>query len=235
MRLDGRTPQQLRPLRIQPGFIGQAIGSCLIECGKTRVICTACLEEEVPPFLKGQGKGWITSEYGMLPGSTGKRKRRDKDKPDGRTIEIQRLIGRSLRAAVDLQKLGERSIYLDCDVIEADGGTRTTAITGAWIALSLAVKKIMAAGTITQNPITRQIAAVSCGIVKGAPMLDLCYKEDSSADVDFNVVMTDAGEFVEVQGTAEHGVFDEKTLGSLLTLARGGIQELFKQQLDALR
>src|SRR5437867_11528263 len=209
MRLDGRAANQLRSVRITPGFISQAEGSALIEIGHTRVICTATVEETVPVFLKGTSKGWITSEYSMLPRATNIRTPRESTagKKSGRTHEIQRLIGRALRASIELEKLGERQIWIDCDVIEADGGTRTASITGAFIALSLAVKKLMASNKLTQNPIRSHVAAVSVGIVGGVPMLDLNYVEDSSADVDFNLVMTDSDEFVEVQGTAERFAF----------------------------
>jgi ribonuclease PH len=232
MRVDGRQPDQLRPMSITPGFIPQAEGSVLIEIGRTRVICTASLDETVPSFLKGSNKGWITSEYSMIPRATNTRTARESSigKKSGRTQEIQRLIGRSMRAAVELEKLGERQIWIDCDVIEADGGTRTASITGAFIALSLAIRNLMASGRLTQNPIRSHVAAVSVGIVGGVPMLDLNYVEDSSADVDFNVVMTDRDEFVEIQGTAERFPFSGGALNELLDLGRVGIRLLTEVQ-----
>jgi ribonuclease PH len=219
-----------------PGFISQAEGSVLIEVGRTRVICTASVEEMVPVFLKGQGKGWITSEYSMIPRATSTRTPRESStgKRSGRTLEIQRLIGRSLRTAIDLQKLGERTIWLDCDVIEADGGTRTASITGAFVAMSLAIKKLRSAGTMVQNPVRGFVAAVSVGIIGGVPMMDLNYVEDSSADVDFNLVMTDKDEFVEIQGTAERNPFSSSKLNELLDLGRQGIQELIRLQRETL-
>jgi ribonuclease PH len=232
MRLDGRQSDQLRPMNITAGFIAHAEGSVLIEIGRTRVICTASVEETVPAFLKGSNKGWITSEYAMLPRATTTRTTRESSvgKKSGRTQEIQRLIGRSMRAAVELEKLGERQIWIDCDVIEADGGTRTASITGAFIALSLAVKKLMASNKLTQNPIRSHVAAVSVGIVGGVPMLDLNYVEDSGADVDFNLVMTDRDEFVEIQGTAERFPFSGTALNQLLELGRSGIRQLISEQ-----
>lgn len=232
MRVDGRQPDQLRPMTITPGFISQAEGSVLIEMGKTRVICTASVEETVPSFLKGSRKGWITSEYSMIPRATNTRTARESSigKKSGRTQEIQRLIGRSMRAAVELEKLGERQIWIDCDVIEADGGTRTASITGAFIALSLAIRNLMASGKVTQNPIRSHVAAVSVGIIGGVPMLDLNYIEDSGADVDFNVVMTDRDEFVEIQGTAERFPFGGDALNQLLDLGRLGITQLIQVQ-----
>ena len=236
MRVDGRQPDQLRPMTITPGFISQAEGSVLIEIGRTRVICTASVEETVPPFLKGSKKGWITSEYSMIPRATNTRTARESSigKKSGRTQEIQRLIGRSMRAAVELEKLGERQIWIDCDVIEADGGTRTASITGAFIALSLAIKNLMASGKLTQNPIRSHVAAVSVGIIGGVPMLDLNYIEDSGADVDFNVVMTDRDEFVEIQGTAERFPFGGEALHQLLDLGRLGISQLIQAQQNIL-
>lgn len=232
MRVDGRQPDQLRPMSITPGFIPQAEGSVLIEIGRTRVICTASLDETVPSFLRGSNKGWITSEYSMIPRATNTRTARESSigKKSGRTQEIQRLIGRSMRAAVELEKLGERQIWIDCDVIEADGGTRTASITGAFIALSLAIRNLMASGKLTQNPIRSHVAAVSVGIVGGVPMLDLNYVEDSGADVDFNVVMTDRDEFVEIQGTAERFPFSGAALNELLDLGRVGIRLLTEVQ-----
>jgi ribonuclease PH len=221
---------------MSPGFISQAEGSVLIEVGKTRVICTASVEEVVPGFLKGQGKGWITSEYSMIPRATNTRTPRESStgKRSGRTQEIQRLIGRSLRTAVDLEKLGERTIWLDCDVIEADGGTRTASITGAFVAMSLAINKLRTSGAIAQNPVRGFVAAVSVGIIGGVPMMDLNYLEDSSADVDFNLVMTDKDEFVEIQGTAERNPFSSSRLNELLDLGRQGIQQLIRLQRETL-
>jgi ribonuclease PH len=237
MRFEGRTANQLRSVRITPGYIGQAEGSVLIEVGRTRVICTASVEEAVPLFLKGQNKGWITSEYSMIPRATNTRTPRESTvgKKSGRTQEIQRLIGRALRASIELEKLGERQIWIDCDVIEADGGTRTASITGAFVAMSLAIEKLRASNKITQNPIRSHVAAVSVGIIKGAPMLDLDYSEDSTADVDFNVVMTDRDEFVELQGTAERFPFSTAALTQLIDLARAGIRELIEVQRKTLQ
>ncbi len=237
MRSENRASNQLRSVRITPGFIGQAEGSVLIEVGKTRVICTASVEETVPLFLKGQNKGWITSEYSMIPRATNTRTARESTvgKKSGRTQEIQRLIGRALRASIDLEKLGERQIWIDCDVIEADGGTRTASITGAFVAMSLAIEKLMDSKKIMQNPIRSHVAAVSVGIIKGVPMLDLDYSEDSSADVDFNVVMTDRDEFVELQGTAERFPFSTSALNQLIELARFGIGQLIELQRKTLQ
>src|SRR6266571_4490066 len=214
MRLEGRAANQLRSVRITPGFIAQAEGSALIEIGHTRVICTATVEETVPLFLKGTSKGWITSEYSMLPRSTNTRTARESTtgKKSGRTHEIQRLIGRALRASIELEKLGERQIWIDCDVIEADGGTRTASITGAFVAVSLAIDQLLAPRKLAQSPVRSYVAAVSVGVIKGVPMLDLDYTEDSTADVDFNVVMTDRDEFVEIQGTAERFPFNSAVL-----------------------
>ena len=236
-RIDGRSPNQLRPVRITPGFISQAEGSVLIEMGGTRVICTASVEETVPAFLRGSNKGWITSEYAMLPRATNTRTARESStgKRSGRTHEIQRLIGRSLRTAIDLDKLGERTIWMDCDVIEADGGTRTAAITGAFIAMSLAVGRLVSSGKLKQSPIRSFVAAVSVGVIAGVPMLDLNYREDSTADVDFNLVMTDRDEFVEIQGTAERNPFGPAALHDLLELGRGGIRELIELQRRTLK
>jgi ribonuclease PH len=232
MRNDGRTPAQLRPIQITPNFIHAAEGSVLIEIGRTRVICTASVEEVVPPFLRNSGKGWVTSEYSMIPRATSTRTARESStgKRSGRTLEIQRLIGRSLRTAIDMDRIGERTIWLDCDVIEADGGTRTASITGSFIALSQAVDGLIRAGKLTQSPMRGFVAAVSVGIVGGLPMLDLDYSEDSTADVDFNLVMTDKGEFVEIQGTAERNPFGDAALAQLLTLGRSGIMELIGHQ-----
>jgi ribonuclease PH len=226
----------MRDIRITPGFISQAEGSVLIEVGRTRVICTATIEETVPAFLRGSNKGWITSEYSMLPRATNTRTPRESSigKKSGRTMEIQRLIGRALRASIELEKLGERQIWIDCDVIEADGGTRTASITGAFIALSQAIETLLKSNKIGENPIRSYVAAVSAGIVKGIPMLDLNYAEDSSADVDFNIVMTDRDEFVEIQGTAEKFPFSNAALAELLDLSRRGIRELIEIQRKVL-
>ncbi|ACI20516.1 MULTISPECIES: ribonuclease PH [Thermodesulfovibrio] len=230
MRPDGRKNDELRPIKIEKNFIKNADGSVLIELGNTRVICTASIENKVPPFLKDQKKGWITAEYGMLPRSTPVRMLRESTsgRVGGRTHEIQRLIGRTLRAVVDLEKLGERTIWIDCDVIEADGGTRTASITGGYIALVEAVKKAMNAGMITENPIKDSIAAISVGIVLGEPRLDLCYAEDSQAEVDMNIVMTGSGKFIEIQGTAEIYPFSKENLLQLLSLAEKGIREIIR-------
>lgn len=233
-RFDGRMPEEPRKCTIIPGFVGTADGSCLIETGKTRVICTASAEEGVPPFLTGKGRGWVTAEYAMLPASTGRRKARDGIKKDGRGVEIQRLIGRSLRQAVDFAALGERTITLDCDVLEADGGTRTASITGGFVALTLAVDKLIKAGKLTKSPIIRQVAAISAGVVGDIPCLDLCYVEDSSAQVDMNLVMNDLGEFIEVQGTGEGRAYTRRELDSLLSLGEAGIRSLMAAQREAL-
>jgi ribonuclease PH len=228
MRNDGRQPDELRPITIEPGFVRTATGSALIEAGGTRVICTASGVDSVPRWLAGQGRGWVTAEYGMLPASTGERKQRDvsKGRPDGRTVEIQRLIGRSLRTVVDFEKLGERSIYLDCDVLEADGGTRCAAITGAYVALHLALASMVEAGKLAAVPLTQSVAAVSCGMVDGTPLLDIDYSEDSTAEVDMNVVMTGDGGLVEVQATAERTPLTRASLDELLALAASGIDRL---------
>src|SRR5438874_7383038 len=231
-RSDNRTPDQMRPVNIIPNYISTAEGSALIEVGNTRVICTASVEETVPAFLRNSDKGWITAEYGMLPRSTLTRSPREsaRGRVGGRTHEIQRLIGRSLRAVTDLQKLGERSIFLDCDVIQADGGTRTASITGAFVALGLAFEKLVEAGTLTAAPLKDFVAAVSVGIVDGEVLLDLAYEEDSRADVDMNFVMTAGHKLVEVQATAERQVFDEQQLGKMIALARMGVQQLIAKQ-----
>lgn len=231
-RSDNRAPSQLRPVSITPDFIHTAEGSVLMEIGHTRVICTASVEETVPQFLRNTGRGWITAEYSMLPRSTLTRTPRDvsKGRPSGRTHEIQRLIGRSLRAVTDLEHLGERTIWIDCDVIQADGGTRTASITGAFVALSLALEKLVEAGTLTSVPVRDFIAAVSVGIVDGEILLDLSFEEDSRADVDMNFVMTAGRKLVEVQATAEHQVFDEQQLDKMLSLAREGVQALIAKQ-----
>jgi ribonuclease PH len=232
IRSDGRAADEMRTVRIIPGFIPQAEGSVLIEVGHTRVICTATVEDTVPSFMRGSGKGWITSEYSMIPRATNTRTARESTtgKKSGRTQEIQRLIGRSLRTAIDLGKLGERTLWLDCDVIEADGGTRTASITGAFVAMSLAVNKLRTSGALAHNPIRSSVAAISVGIVGGVPLMDLNYSEDSKADVDFNIVMTDRGEFIEIQGTAERNPFDSAALASLLDLGRKGVLELIAIQ-----
>ena len=231
MRSDGRTEDnQLRSFQIQRGFTKNAPGSVLISCGKTVVLCTASVESHVPPWLEGKGKGWVTAEYNMLPGSTSPRKRRDRSKVDGRTTEIQRLIGRSLRSIVDLEKLGEQMITVDCDVLDADGGTRTTSITGAFIALVDAIRSIDTFADGSSTPLTDNVAAISVGIVDGRPVLDLDYTEDFAAAVDMNVVMTGAGRFVEVQGTGEEATFSEEELGALLGLAKKGVAELTQIQ-----
>ncbi len=229
-RVDGRKADELRKIKITRNFVKHAEGSCLIECGLTRVICTASVEENVPPFLKGKGTGWVTAEYGMLPRSTDTRMRREKILTSGRTLEIQRLIGRSLRGVVDLKQLGERTVKIDCDVIQADGGTRTASITGGFIALALALGKIKKQNLIDRVPLTDYVAAVSVGIYKGQPLLDLNYEEDSRADMDMNVVMVGSGKFVEVQGTAERAPFSKQQMDKLLNLAVQGIRELIKMQ-----
>ncbi len=232
-----RQPNQIRLITITPNYLPHAEGSVLIECGNTRVICTASVEENVPGFLRGQGLGWVTAEYGMLPRSTGSRMRREAaaGKQSGRTQEIQRLIGRSLRAVIDRSKLGERQILIDCDVISADGGTRTASITGAFVALQLAVNGLLKQGLITENPITEPVAAVSVGVVNGVALLDLDYSEDSGCDSDVNVVMTGSGKIVEVQGTAEGATFSIDELNTLLKLAEHGIKELLDHQQHALQ
>jgi ribonuclease PH len=224
----GRAADQLRPVTIETGFVRTATGSALISMGETRVICTASVQEGVPRWLAGSGRGWVTAEYGMLPASTGERKQRDvsRGRPDGRTVEIQRLIGRSLRGVVDFSLLGERTVYVDCDVLQADGGTRTAAITGGMVALHLAMARLIADGSLDRSPVTGTVAAVSCGIVDGLPLLDLDYREDSTAEVDANVVMTGDGGLVEVQATAERTPLSRAHLDDLLALAARGIAEL---------
>ena len=236
-RNDGRESAQLRSVTIEPGFVSTAAGSALISCGGTRVICTASIEEKVPRWMAGSGRGWVTAEYGMLPASTGERKKRDasRGKQDGRTIEIQRLIGRSLRAVVDLDALGERSVWVDCDVLEADGGTRCASITGAGVALALAFKGLLESGQLEKDPMTDGgSAAVSCGVVGGIPLLDLDYSEDSTAEVDANVVMTGNGGLVEVQATSERTPLSRAHLDDLLELASGGITDLLAAQAAAV-
>jgi ribonuclease PH len=236
MRTGQRRPDQLRPVHIETNYLATAEGSALIAAGNTRVLCTASVEDSVPQFLRGSGKGWITAEYSMLPRATITRTPREvtRGRPSGRTHEIQRLIGRSLRAVVDMEKLGERSVLIDCDVLQADGGTRTAAITGAYVALAIAIQRLVRFGTLRVSPLRDHVAATSAGIVDGAPMLDLCYEEDSHADVDMNVVMTGAGRFVEVQATAEKVPFDDDRLATLLSLARAGIGELIELQKKVL-
>lgn len=236
MRPSQRQPNQLRNIRITRHYTKHAEGSVLIECGDTKVICTASVEERVPPHKKGSGEGWVTAEYGMLPRSTGSRMGREaaRGKQSGRTQEIQRLIGRSLRAVVDLAKLGERTITLDCDVIQADGGTRTASITGAYVALHDAVTNLLQQGSITENPLKDSVAAISVGIYLGTPVLDLDYLEDSDCDTDMNVVMLGSGHFVEVQGTAEGHPFSREEMDSLLELAKKGIEQLGDMQRTAL-
>jgi ribonuclease PH len=236
-RSDNRTSEQMRPVKIEPDFISTAEGSALIELGNTRVICTASVEEVVPSFLRNTGKGWITGEYGMLPRSTLTRTAREvtKGRASGRTHEIQRLIGRSLRAVADLKALGERTIWIDCDVIQADGGTRTASITGAFVALGLAVGRLLEAGTLSSSPLRDFVAAISVGIVDGTILLDLAYEEDSRADVDMNFVMTGAGKMVEVQATAEARPFSEEQLQQMLALAQRGVHDLIAKQRGILK
>ena len=237
-RADGRRPDQLRPIRFQNHIAPYASGSTLIEWGDTRVICGVTVEDTVPRWMKEQNLsgGWITAEYSMLPYSTQQRKQRDisKGKIDGRSQEIQRLIGRAMRAAVDLEKLGPRTIWVDCDVLQADGGTRTAAITGSYVALSLAVRKLLADQKLHENPLLKAVAAVSVGIVNQQVSLDLCYIEDAAAQVDMNIVMTEAGEFIELQGTGEEATFNEGQLGAMLAYGKAGIQQLFRAQKAAL-
>lgn len=238
LRKDNRANDELRPVRISPGFQPHAEGSTLIELGQTKVICAVTVEDRVPAFLRGEGRGWITAEYAMLPRSTNTRTPREVGRTGGRSHEIQRLIGRSLRAVIDLNAIGERTFVIDCDVLNADGGTRTAAITGSYVALANALDNLVAMGLIPSLPIKSAVAATSVGIVEGEQLLDLCYDEDSWAEVDFNVVMTSEGMFVEVQGTAEVSPFSKENIDSLLALAQGGILRLFEAQkvaLDSLR
>lgn len=230
MRNDGRMGDALRPVKMTRNYIVHPAGSVLIEMGLTKVICTAVIEEKVPSFLKGTGSGWVTAEYGMLPGSTGQRKQRNTKGIDGRSQEIQRLIGRSLRAVVDLTKLGERTIWIDCDVIQADGGTRTASITGAFVALKDAVDKLIADGMLSASPIMTSVAAVSVGIVDDEVLLDLCYEEDSRAHVDMNLVMTGEGEYIEIQGTGEERPFSKAQMMALMEVGEKGIMELVRHQ-----
>jgi len=234
-RKDGRKSDELRKVAVQKNYLKHAEGSCLISFGDTKVVCSASVEEGVPPFLKGKGQGWVTAEYGMLPRSCTQRISREKGGGSGRTQEIQRLVGRSLRAVVDMKKLGERTIKIDCDVIQGDGGTRTASITGGYIALALALNKIKKAGMLKEWPLAAQVAAISVGIVDGSSVLDLNYVEDSSAGVDMNIVMLGDGNFVEVQGTAEGKAFSKKDMDAMLVLAQKGIKELFILQNKAIK
>ncbi|MEJ7609162.1 MAG: ribonuclease PH [Bryobacteraceae bacterium] len=236
-RVDNRKPDEMRHVAIHTNYLLTAEGSVLIEVGNTRVLCAATLEETVPQFLRGSGKGWVTAEYSMLPRATATRTSREvsKGRQSGRTLEIQRLIGRSLRAIVDLSALGERSIILDCDVLQADGGTRTAAITGAYVALVVAVEKLLQFNTIKKSPIRDSVAAISVGIVRGEALLDLCYEEDSKADVDMNVVVTGAGKLVEIQATGENATFDDEQLLEMVKLGRHGVSELLTIQQQALK
>jgi ribonuclease PH len=232
VRTDNRQPDQMRRVEIVPNYLMTAEGSALIKMGNTHVLCAASVEDSVPQFLRNSGKGWVTAEYAMLPRATAKRTPREvtKGRPSGRTHEIQRLIGRALRSVIDTSILGERTVAIDCDVIQADGGTRTASITGAFVALSLAIRQLMKFGSLKKSPIRDSVAAVSVGLVRGVPLLDLNYEEDSQADVDMNVVMTGSGKFVEVQGTAEHDPFDDAQMAQLIALARSGIAELAELQ-----
>jgi ribonuclease PH len=237
LRESGRRPDELRPVRFERGYQRHAEGSVLVEFGHTRVLCSASVEERVPPFLKGQGGGWVTAEYGMLPRSTHTRNAREaaRGRQGGRTLEIQRLIGRSLRAVLDLRALGERTVTIDCDVLQADGGTRTAAITGAFVALADAMRRLVGSGVLQRDPMYGQVAAVSVGLYRGAAVLDLDYAEDAEAETDMNVVMNDAGAFVEIQGTAEGHAFHRSELDRMLDLAAGGVAELLRLQQEALR
>lgn len=237
MRPSGRAPDQMRAITIEPNFTRHAEGSVLVGFGDTKVLVTASIEERVPPFLRGKGEGWVTAEYGMLPRATHTRGNREaaKGNQSGRTQEIQRLIGRSLRSVVDMKLLGERQIVLDCDVIQADGGTRTASISGAWVALRLAINKLMADGKLATDPILQKVAAVSCGIYQGTPVLDLDYIEDSGADADGNFVLLENGNIAEAQATAEHATYDEEALLRLLRLARIGCADIFAAQERAVR
>jgi ribonuclease PH len=236
IRPSGRAPDQLRTIELVPGFSRHAEGSCLAKFGDTHVLCTASVEERVPPWMRGSGRGWVTAEYSMLPRATGTRTPREvtKGHPSGRTQEIQRLIGRSLRSVVNMGALGDRSVIVDCDVLQADGGTRTASITGAYVALVLALRQLVQFGALKTLPVLDHVAATSVGIVAGVPVLDLCYDEDSNADVDMNIVMTGSGRFVELQATAEKSAFDDTQLAELVEIGRGGIRELFAIQKQAL-
>ncbi len=236
MRTDKRRADELRPVEIVTGYLATAEGSALIKAGNTMVLCAASVEETVPPFLRNSGKGWVTAEYAMLPRATSQRTPREvnKGRASGRTHEIQRLVGRALRSVVDMAALGERTIILDCDVLQADGGTRTAAITGAFVAMAIAVQQLVSFKVIKAMPVRDYVAATSVGLVGGVPMLDLCYDEDSRADVDMNVVMTGGGKFIEIQGTAEHAPFDDAQMSALIELARGGIGRLVQIQKKAV-
>lgn len=236
IRIDGRAASQMRPVTLATDYLLTAEGSVVIDVGHTRVLCAATIEDGVPGFLRGKGSGWVTAEYSMLPRATITRTPREasKGRQSGRTLEIQRLIGRSLRAVMDMAALGERTLTLDCDVLQADGGTRTASITGAYVAMAIAVQKLLKAGVLKKTPIRDAVAATSVGIVKGNPVLDLCYEEDAAADVDMNLVMTGAGKFIELQATAEQIPFDDPQLADLITLARNGIRELIDLQNEAL-
>ncbi len=236
MRIDHRKPDQMRPVRITTNYLMTAEGSVLIEVGHTRVLCAATVEETVPPFLRGSGRGWVTAEYSMLPRATATRTPREvtKGRPSGRTLEIQRLIGRSLRSVVNMAALGDRTVIVDCDVLQADGGTRTASITGAYVAMVQALQKLVKFGALKSLPVTQAVAATSVGISAGVPLLDLCYEEDSAAEVDMNLVMTGSGRFVELQATAEKTPFDDEQLAQMIALARQGITELFEIQKAAL-
>lgn len=236
MRSDQRQPNQLRPVSFIPGYLMTAEGSVLVEFGNTRVLCAATLEDTVPQWLRGSGRGWVTAEYSMLPRATITRTPREvnKGKPSGRTQEIQRLIGRSLRAVIDLDALGERSFIVDCDVLQADGGTRTAAITGGFLALALAIRQLLQFNALARNPIRDHVAAISAGIVNGVPLLDLCYEEDSNAQVDMNLVMTASGDLVEVQATGEKSTFSDAQMAELISLCRAGIAQLITRQREVL-
>jgi ribonuclease PH len=236
LRNDGRAPDALRPVKMTTGYLMTAEGSVLIEVGNTRVLCAASVDEMVPNFLRNSGRGWVTAEYSMLPRATVERSPREvtKGRPSGRTMEIQRLIGRSLRAVVDMEALGERTLIIDCDVLQADGGTRTASITGGYVALALATQKMLEFGRLKRNPLRDQVAATSVGIVEGTALLDLCYEEDSQAEVDVNVVLTGAGEFVELQATGEKSTFREERLAEMIVFARKGMLDLFAAQRVAL-
>ncbi|MBI1871137.1 MAG: ribonuclease PH [Chlamydiae bacterium] len=231
-RIDGRKANQLRPIKITPHFVKSATGSILIEMGETRVICAASVQEDVPKWLKGKGQGWITAEYSMLPYASHERKQRESTsgKISGRTQEIQRLIGRSLRGIADMKSLGERTIWIDCDVIQADGGTRTASITGSFIAMIMALHQLKSAGKIKEIPVKDFVAAISVGVFNGTPMIDLCYEEDSKAQVDMNVIMTGKGEFIEIQGTAEHQPFNLSEMNQMIKLAKSGLKKIFEIQ-----
>lgn len=233
-RIDDRSNDQIRPTKITPNYSPYAEGSAFIEVGNTKVLCNATVEDKVPFFLRNKGQGWVTAEYAMLPRATHTRSNRETMRPSGRTMEIQRLIGRSLRTVVDLKALGERQIFIDCDVIQADGGTRTASITGAYVALALAVRKLMSNGVLKRSPLLTEVAAISVGMIAKNPLLDLCYEEDSEADVDMNVVCTGDGNFIEIQGTAEQEPFNREQMNAMLDLAEKGIGQLFAIQRYAM-